>query len=118
MASPTETQTTTTTRSWNSLRQQDGEEATRRRNRQFVLKEKNLYENKRIIISESIKHFNDFTNSLNDVCARAKVLANSLQSLEDIAVPEAIGSFTFLKQPKRIFDSTGHLLEKLNSFQQ
>lgn len=83
------------------------------------LNEANTYENKKHIISESIKHFNELTNSINEVCRNANRFASSLQSLEDVAMPEVIGSSTYLKVPKKkIFDSTEHLIETLDTFTQ
>lgn len=74
------------------------------------------YENTKHIIDESIKHFNEFTSSLNEVCKHANRFASSLQSLEDVAMPEVIGSSTYLKVPKKkIFDTNEHLMETLDT---
>ena len=71
----------------------------------------NVYESTKLAINECIKQLNEFTNSLNEVCNRANLLAHSLQSLENVATPEVIGSSMYLKAPKNIFDSAEHLCE-------
>lgn len=80
------------------------------------LKKANTYENTKHAIDESIKHFNEFTNSINDVCKYANRFASSLQSLEDVAMPQVLGSSTYLKvQKKKIFDRSEHLIETLDT---
>lgn len=76
----------------------------------------NSYETTKHTINESIKHFNEFTNSINEVCKHATLFARSLQSLEEVAMPEVIGSSTYLKvSKKKIFDPTEHLVETLET---
>lgn len=71
----------------------------------------NVYESTKLAINECIKQLNEFTNSLNETCNRANLLAHSLQSLENVATPEVVGSSMHLKAPKNIFDSAEHLCE-------
>lgn len=71
----------------------------------------NVYESTKLAINECIKQLNEFTNSLNEACNRANLLAHSLQSLENVATPEVIGSSMHHKAPKNIFDSSEHLCE-------
>lgn len=71
----------------------------------------NVYETTKFAINECIKQLNEFTNSLNEVCNRANLVALSLQSLENVVSPEVIGSSVHFKAQKNIFDSTGHLCE-------
>lgn len=78
----------------------------------------NVYESTKLAINECIKQLNEFTNSLNEVCNRANLLAQSLQSLENVATPEVIGSSTYLKAPKNIFDCSAHLCEVSHSLQE
>lgn len=71
----------------------------------------NVYENTKDAINECIKQLNEFTSALNEVCNRANSVALALQSLECFVTPEVIGSSLHFKEPKKIFDSTGHLCE-------
>lgn len=80
-------------------------------------KRETVHQAKKRVMRESIKKLNELTESLNEVCKCANQFALSLQSLEDIAMPEVIGNKMYLKVPKKkIFDNTGHLMETLTTF--
>jgi hypothetical protein len=75
------------------------------------------YQSTKLAISECLKQFNDFTNCMNEVCNQANLLGRSLQSLEELAMPELIGrdQVTMKSQPN-IFKKSTHLADSLDTF--
>lgn len=71
-------------------------------------------------INESLKQFNDFTAAINEVCKQASIFGRSLQSLEDITVPEVVGGEQAqiqLKKPSsQKFTNSAHLSDSLVTF--
>jgi hypothetical protein len=77
----------------------------------------NKFEIKRSAISECIEKIEEFTSALKEVCSKSDQMVSSLHVLERLAVPEVIGSPVNMKMPKKqIFDNTGYLIERLNTF--
>lgn len=74
------------------------------------------YESTKSAINESLKQFTDFTNAINEVCNQANVFGRSLQSLEDMSVPEIIGSDQVQKVPSHRMKNNGLLQDSLDTF--
>lgn len=74
------------------------------------------YENTKSAINESLKQFTDFTNAINEVCNQANVFGRSLQTLEEMCVPEIIGSEQVQKIPSNRMKNSGLLLDSLDTF--
>lgn len=74
------------------------------------------YESTKSAIHESLKQFTDFTNAINEVCNQANVFGRSLQVLEDMSVPEIIGSDQIPKVPSNRMKNSGLLLDSLDTF--
>lgn len=76
-----------------------------------------IYENTKFSINECLKQFNEFTNCLNEVCNQASLLGRSLQSLDDIVIPEVIGATqTKLLNRSKRFESSAYLMDALDAF--
>lgn len=77
---------------------------------------RDIYESTKFTINESLNQFNDFANSINEVCNQASLIARSLQSLGDMVIPELIGMEQVKKAPPRKFKNSAHLMDSLDTF--
>jgi hypothetical protein len=76
----------------------------------------NIFSNTTNSINECLKQFNDFTFAINEVCNQASMFGRSLQSLEDLTIPEIIGGEQAKKTPSKKFKSGAHLTDSLDTF--
>ncbi|CRK86659.1 CLUMA_CG000495, isoform A [Clunio marinus] len=67
-------------------------------------------------VETCLKQFDEFTNSLNEVCNQASLLSRSLKSLEEFVMPEIIGRENVEKMPSSNFKSSEHLMDSLVTF--
>lgn len=80
---------------------------------------KSLYEQKKLAINESIEKLEALSKSLRDACDKMNEFADSLHTVEKNTIPEVIGGIVHMKLSKKpVFDSTGYLIEALNTFQE
>lgn len=75
-----------------------------------------IYDNTKFAINECLKQFNDFTNCINEVCNQASLFGRSLQSLEDIALPEIVGAQQLKLTQSRQFKNSAYLMDSLDTF--
>lgn len=76
----------------------------------------NSYDNTKFAITECLKQFSEFTNAINEVCNHASVFGRTLQSLEEMTVPEIIGNQQVQKIPSSKIKSSALLLDSLDTF--
>lgn len=73
------------------------------------------FEAKKSAINECLKQFNDFCAALNELCNRASLFAQSMESLGEMAMPESIGVTLRPKIKVKKFKCDAHLLDSLNT---
>ena len=79
-----------------------------------------VYENTTSSITTINQQFHDFAAAINEVCNQASLFGRSLQSLEDLTIPEIIGSGQVNFKPKKLsthkFTSSEHLSDSFVTF--
>lgn len=78
--------------------------------------ELDIYQNTKLAIDESLKQFSDFSKLIEEVCNQARLIGRSLQSLEDVVVPEIIGQKQVRKVSSRKFKNNALLMDSLDTF--
>lgn len=75
-----------------------------------------IYESRKLVIDESLKHFSELTQALDEVCNQASLVGRSLHALEDLVIPEIIGKDQIKKVPSQKFKTSAHLMDTLDTF--
>jgi hypothetical protein len=76
----------------------------------------NIFASKKLAINDCLLQFNDLSNAIIEVCNVATHFGRSLQSLEELAMPEIIGSEQVKQAQSKKFNRSAHLMDSLDTF--
>lgn len=69
---------------------------------------------KKLAINDCLKQFRDVSDAFNEVCKLTALFGRSLQSVEDLVVPDVIGSGLLSIPPKK-YNAGDHLANSLDT---
>lgn len=70
---------------------------------------------KKLAINDCLKQFRDVSDAFNELCKLTALFGRSLQSVEDLVMPDIIGSGPVLSIPPKKYSAGDHLTNSLDT---